>query len=203
MLIDIDKILDEMLDYSTKCCSVCKEIKGKEEFPPDKRARDGLACQCRKCNNKRGREYRKTIRGKEVNRRGVAKYSKTEKGKKTFRKFRLIKHYGIDSDEFEQQLIRQNCICPICSEKLERVFGKTANSLAVDHCHSTELNRGILHVRCNLLLGIYESLTQEAKNHLLKNIDRYISEPRNSKFALARKERLKYKESRNDRQQSN
>ena len=38
-------------------CSVCKTHQPPINFPPDKRKRNGLASECRSCNNKRVRKY--------------------------------------------------------------------------------------------------------------------------------------------------
>lgn len=40
-----------------KRCTVCKEVLPLEDFPKNKRSKDGFWHMCKKCNNKRNRKY--------------------------------------------------------------------------------------------------------------------------------------------------
>lgn len=67
----------------SKRCSKCKEIKPTSEFNKNRVKNDGLQIYCRSCQ----RQYHQTERGKEVNRKGVVRYFKTEKGKTTTKRY--------------------------------------------------------------------------------------------------------------------
>lgn len=67
---------------------------------------------------------------------------------------RLKKRYKTSLEEYNSILFSQKNVCAICKGKSE--FDKRLNkerALAVDHCHKTNKNRGILCFKCNSLLG--------------------------------------------------
>jgi hypothetical protein len=56
-----------------------------------------------------------------------------------------FKHkYGITVEQYDLMVKEQNGLCAIC-QKLEKLF--------VDHCHITGKIRGLLCLKCNLMLG--------------------------------------------------
>src|SRR5713226_6164342 len=55
----------------------------------------------------------------------------------------LKTHYGIDANDYEELLKRQNGLCAICG----RPRGKYR--LSVDHCHECKKIRGLLCHICN------------------------------------------------------
>jgi hypothetical protein len=57
------------------------------------------------------------------------------------------RRYQITQRDLEILEAQQNGLCAICHEP----FTETP---AIDHCHETGLVRGLLHARCNLLLGM-------------------------------------------------
>lgn len=65
---------------------------------------------------------------------------------------RYFRTYGITLSEYEDMLRAQGGLCAICRQP-ERAAGR---SLAVDHCHTTNRVRGLLCMRCNIALGMYE-----------------------------------------------
>jgi hypothetical protein len=62
--------------------------------------------------------------------------------------------YGISIEEFDQKIIDQEGLCPICSRPLES--GKQSMGAVMDHDHLTLKNRGVLHSKCNIGLGHFE-----------------------------------------------
>lgn len=60
--------------------------------------------------------------------------------------------YGITKEEYNYLLDTQKGCCAIC-KKHQTEFKR---KLSVDHCHTTEKVRGLLCIRCNTLLGIFE-----------------------------------------------
>jgi hypothetical protein len=61
---------------------------------------------------------------------------------------RLRTTYGVSVEQFEQMEAAQGGVCAICSKP-----NKNGWKLAVDHCHSTGVIRGLLCSSCNLAIG--------------------------------------------------
>lgn len=64
-------------------------------------------------------------------------------------------------------LTKQNNKCAICNEFLET----STERAYVDHCHKTNIVRGIVHPKCNTFVGFIES---DRDGILLKQIYSYI-----------------------------
>lgn len=69
---------------------------------------------------------------------------------------RVAKRRGITLAEYNAILDAQGGVCAICL----RPPGKF--SLAIDHCHSTDKNRGLLCGRCNTALSLVENYPEWA-----------------------------------------
>ena len=78
------------------------------------------------------------------------------------RNAQLKRLYGISLVEYEKMRSDQGDLCKFCSESLN----KTA---VVDHNHSTGTVRGIIHQRCNIILGFFEM-----HGHLFTKIGPYL-----------------------------
>jgi len=68
---------------------------------------------------------------------------------KICRKTHLRLTYGISAQEYEEMVARQGGVCAICGRKFDK-------PLHVDHCHATNVIRGLLCRKCNTGLGCYE-----------------------------------------------
>lgn len=77
------------------------------------------------------------------------------------RGYYLNKKYKITLQEYEEFFKKQNGLCAICETN---IFKK---KLAVDHCHLTGKNRGLLCLRCNIGLGYFK----DNKDILLKAVE--------------------------------
>lgn len=77
---------------------------------------------------------------------------------KTWKRSRLLERYGITINDYESMLSEQNYVCAICEQPETRIDPRTGNiiRLAVDHCHTTGIVRGLLCSRCNLGIGHFE-----------------------------------------------
>src|SRR5690242_15629129 len=108
-----------------KRCPDCQQWKSLEEFPRNKRSKDGHHTYCKPCHNARGKET----------------YTRLYGGT---RHYHLLRRYGISAKEFDRLVAAQGGVCPICGrEKPEHV----------DHDHATGKLRGILCFNCNGGLG--------------------------------------------------
>lgn len=56
--------------------------------------------------------------------------------------------YGITTEQYDEMLAAQEGVCAICKEPCP-----SGRSLAVDHCHQTDVVRGLLCARCNSGIG--------------------------------------------------
>lgn len=107
---------------------------------------------------KRRSDYKKSEKGKEANK----KYKQSDKGKITELKSHLKRRYGLTIEEFNLMLINQNNNCKLCNEPLVK------NSV-IDHCHDTLNVRGVIHQKCNMLIGLVNDdiiMLQKAINYL-------------------------------------
>lgn len=104
----------------------------------------------RKNNSEKVRAYNQKYR--ENNRekaRAQRKKWRAENPSKA-RSIRLKGEYGITLEEYQRRFEEQGGVCAICRKPPDK------KPLAVDHCHKTGRVRGLLHVRCNSGLGMYD-----------------------------------------------
>ena len=88
-----------------------------------------------------------------------------ESGKKAIadRKSHLKRKYGLTPEEYDEMLRTQHGVCAICCEKPGDL------PLHVDHDHTTGKVRGLLCIRCNNALGLFQeshALFQAAAHYL-------------------------------------
>lgn len=108
-----------------KLCPDCGKYKPLEDFPRNRRMRDGRHAYCKPCHNARGRESKHRLYGGN-------------------RQYHLKRRYGIGAAEFDELMRDQGSLCPICGK---------SNPEHVDHDHATGRVRGILCFNCNGGLG--------------------------------------------------
>jgi hypothetical protein len=108
-----------------KRCPACGIWKSTDEFPRNRRSKDGFAFYCKPCHNARGRESRARLYG-------------------SSRHYHLTRRYGIGAREVEQLIVEQDGVCAICARP---------DPDHVDHDHATGTVRGILCFNCNGGLG--------------------------------------------------
>jgi hypothetical protein len=89
------------------------------------------------------------------------------------RKNDILKKFGINKSEYECILEKQNGRCAICGEKESALASnkKQIKELAVDHCHKTGTNRGLLCMKCNNGIGNFNDdivLLEKAIKYLKK-----------------------------------
>lgn len=112
-----------------KTCYICKREKSLIEFCKSVSSSDGRHSYCRACSS----EY-------SSKRRTAAALEKMKND-------RLQRLYGISVEEYYEILEIQNGVCAICG------VSPSDKRLAVDHCHTLNIIRGLLCDRCNTTLG--------------------------------------------------
>lgn len=159
-----------------KICSTCQQEKPLSEFHKARGYRDGHTGQCKPCRSIAIKKWRKENPDKvrAINKR----YYATDKGKALWKRERIkhaerrkatlerwktqhpealarysiektVKRRGMTVEEYQKFVADHNHRCDICgTAKVGKI------RLAVDHCHSSEKNRGLLCVNCNSLLGM-------------------------------------------------
>jgi hypothetical protein len=133
-----------------KKCTKCKQVKELSLFFKDKQKKDNLGSQCKECVTKQTTEYVK-------NNRENAR----------FNQLKFVT--GVDKKLYLDFLSLQNNKCAIC--RIE--FGTTKKKFSIDHCHKTDLIRGLLCARCNFGIGYFLddiSLLQNAIEYLQNNL---------------------------------
>lgn len=135
----------QLLEEDKKYCPGCKQIKDIYEFSTTKKGTK-IASHCLKCNKIKSQEYNSTEYEK-LNRKKTYLRDKDK-----LKNNHLVREFGITYEKYKSILNEQGGVCKIC--------GKTPDNngkmLAVDHCHKTGENRGLLCSSCNICVGFIE-----------------------------------------------
>ena len=83
----------------------------------------------------------------------------------------LKRYFKIDITQYEAMKLTQNNVCAICGKAEDTIDNRNGlpRGLAVDHCHTTKVVRGLLCRGCNQGLGNFKDdvdLLQKAINYL-------------------------------------
>lgn len=105
---------------------------------------------------------------KQCKTQSVKECHKTRNGKLTLIRSCLKKRYGITLTEYNKMFKKQNGVCVIC-KKPETVSHHVGVffRLSVDHNHKTGKIRGLLCLKCNRAIGLFE--------HKIKNLQKAIN----------------------------
>ena len=78
---------------------------------------------------------------------------------------KLKTRYGITTEQYAEMVKIQNNRCAICGNEETAKHNRTGlvQKLAVDHCHTTGKNRGLLCQDCNRGLGKFKDSPQRLK----------------------------------------
>lgn len=152
----------------TKKCSKCGVIKTLELFKLDSRRKDGYSSHCKQCAQQKSLEWRQNNRDKFNNIAKNYKLRNPEKHRDRNRSSTYKRLYGLDLDQYNQLLSKQNNCCAVCRQH-QSTFNK---ALAVDHSHATGEVRGLLCDSCNRALGLVRDSIE-----VLKSMVKYLSDP--------------------------
>jgi Autographiviridae endonuclease VII len=159
-----------------KRCKQCDETKPLDDFYRDSGCRDGHRPECKRCNLARRKaayradpapviERAKRWQAENPERYAQRQREYRESGKKAIadRKSHLKRKYGLTVEQYEAMLDAQGGVCFICRETPGDL------PLHVDHDHTTGDVRGLLCIRCNNALGLFQespALFQAAADYL-------------------------------------
>ena len=142
-----------------KTCNSCTASKKIQEFYYDKRYTDNRYARCKTCCREKARARYKENPGhfKLIQQ----KYIKANPRKRTDTIMRS--QTGLSLLAYEKLSYQQNHRCAVC--KLKPVKRR----LDIDHCHQTNIIRGLLCNKCNQALGLLQD-----NPTLITNLLRYL-----------------------------
>src|ERR1035437_8577498 len=123
-----------------KTCTKCKQEKDLSAFYKSKDGKLGCKTACKQCESKSKAKLYDLEKEKLKSRARVYGAANREQGRKRLNAWRRNKHYNVTPDQYSQMLINQEHKCAICYRSVEQL--KT--ELCVDHCHKTNVVRGLL-----------------------------------------------------------
>jgi len=162
----------KMENYYKNYCLKNKEklsLKKQEYYEKNKEKISLYAKKHYQKNKGKKQTYNKKYR--EENKEKFIGYREKNKEKLNLRALKIL--YGITLLEYNKILESQNGVCAICKNTESIIDNRTnkIRNLAVDHDHKTNKIRGLLCVRCNLLLG-----KAQDKIELLNNAINYLKQ---------------------------
>lgn len=105
--------------------------------------------RCRLCCRAKSKKYRKDNPKKVAESNKKSRKANPQSLSKSLRKARL-KRFGLTEEDYENLLIGQNGVCAVCKQ-VDKI------TLAIDHCHETDIVRGLLCGSCNKAEGLLKS----------------------------------------------
>ena len=101
-------------------------------------------------------ENRERINAKQREAYQRRKHKDPEKHRRTVLANHLRAKYGMTVADFDKMLVDQQQCCALCHEPMELGGRIRPLRAVVDHDHVTGVVRGLIHSRCNKLLGFAE-----------------------------------------------
>jgi hypothetical protein len=156
-----------------KECTRCKQVLPFSDFY-QRAGGTTLHSACKACERAMAKDWYERNREK-----AKSKYqewrAKNPEAVKQYRADNRRKHYqqevrrkyGVDADWFDRQMLKQKGKCNGCGVAFE--WGDKFTTPHVDHCHATQVVRGLLCNRCNSVLGLCKD-----SDELLANLARYL-----------------------------
>jgi hypothetical protein len=133
-----------------RTCTTCGEQKPLSEFAKDSYKADGVRPYCKSC----GVEY--TMRWEAEHRDQRNAYRRANHQPSDVcdvrRGYWLKREYGLTPEDYTAMLEEQEHRCAICGKERS---DERSRRLVVDHCHDTDMVRGLLCDMCNLALGLF------------------------------------------------
>ena len=129
-------------------CKVCERLMAKDWYERNKDKATAKVKEWRQQNIDAVKQYRSNNRQKHYRQE-------------------LLRKYGVEPTWFDEQLQRQGNACVCCKRKFQ--WGNKQTTPHVDHCHKSQVVRGILCNRCNTVLGLCKD-----NDELLFTLARYL-----------------------------
>lgn len=126
-------------------CTKCNVSKELVDYYP---SNGTLQTQCKQCTKQRMKLYRE---------------ANPVKIKESWKRSGYATKYGITLEQYNEMFALQAGSCAICKKHQSEL----QKALAVDHCHTTQMIRGLLCSTCNIGLGYF----QDSETSLLAAIE--------------------------------
>ncbi len=130
-----------------KVCKKCELEKSDADFYKEKRVKDGLQARCIDCCKS---DARAVFEANPEPYRERARAVTPEEA----RWANIRRKYGLTKEDYYSLLAKQNNKCAICG-CIESGHNAT-DLLLVDHCHKSNVVRGLLCSLCNLAIGRFK-----------------------------------------------
>ena len=151
----------------TKVCRRCrKEFPATEEyFYKAGNKRVGLRAICKKCNYL---ETKEPLGNKKKYKYERVKWENDKRSVVIERLYRIKQNYKVEPEVIMEFMDKQKGCCAICGNSL--VYPNSRKSYHIDHCHNTDVIRGLLCSDCNKGIGFLKDnpdIILKALNYLL------------------------------------
>ena len=143
----------------TKPCPRCNTRKPLTDFPKNKRMFHGVNSYCKPCTNEMQKSRRSTPEGAQAH-RDASKRWRIENNER-HRDNNARWKYGVEHGTYDTMFAAQDGKCAIC-ETTEP--GGRFGRFSIDHCHGTEVVRGLLCNSCNNGLGRFKDDPDRLRN---------------------------------------
>ncbi len=145
-------------------CSHCAIEKLTSCFYKETKSKTGFNSWCKECR----KEYRKKpwVREK-IKNSNLNWYKRNQANRDKFHSYQRKERYGISEVDFKEMLARQNGVCAICGNAETSTFRGRVKNMCVDHCHETNIVRGLLCGKCNTALGLMCDDTERMANAIV------------------------------------
>lgn len=143
-------------------CNSCHIDKPLSSFRKRRLPKRGYYGDCRQCESSKNIKRRE----KDPNYYGDS-YRKRVKRSPDYMKIRRIERYNISVQDYNNLLEKQNHSCAICGIHSTKIRGR----LHIDHDHITGKVRGLLCLKCNSGLGMFND-NIEIINNCIKYLKR-------------------------------
>lgn len=134
--------------FPRRICTYCGVEKSSADFPVASYITDTLRSRCAACISMFQRNRRRS----------------NPNQKHADRRFNLRYKFGIELDEYNNLLKKQGGLCAICKRPEQACVEGRSKYLAIDHCHTTGRNRGLLCSRCNIAIGNFGDSIETLKS---------------------------------------
>ncbi len=159
----IEKAARTVPAVGSKVCPKCSTEKPFEQFPKNRRTKNGVGSYCLTCSAEMVRARRETPEGQQAHRAASKRWREANTDRHSDNNARW--KYGVEHGAYKTLLEQQNGCCAICKTPEGEV------RLAIDHCHDTGKVRGLLCSPCNTGLGQFKDRTD-----LLTSAISYLAE---------------------------
>lgn len=147
-----------------KRCTKCRILKSFTEFSKDVKRKSRLAPHCKKCASENNKlwYYRQPT---EAHRDKMRRWREENPTKALAAR---LKRHNLTVEQYHDLILGQDGKCAVC----ECPFGDGGRSINIDHCHITNVVRGLLCKNCNTSLGKFKEspdLLRKAAEYLEKH----------------------------------